>query len=157
MTQSLLQNPDIPSSARSPTECLLHQDINQLSLPMIYQRIMDGLTIKDVQALVMSCVLQSTTHMMTSALGIPTRALRAHRRDKEDTRLTARQSALAFQYAKLLERSTSVFGTQTFAEEWMGRPCRSLAGNIPLIMVENVIGAQVVDEYLERVEMGVYQ
>jgi putative toxin-antitoxin system antitoxin component (TIGR02293 family) len=67
------------------------------------------------------------------------------------------QSAIAFQYAKVLEDAMSVFGTLRLAEEWLAKPCRHLAGNIPLDLVSNPLGFQVVENYLERLELGVYQ
>jgi putative toxin-antitoxin system antitoxin component (TIGR02293 family) len=157
MIQSLLQEPDTATAARQPMTCLLREDSDQLSLPMIYQRIVDGFAMKDMEAFIMSCVLESTAQTIIRALGLPIRASQRQQRTQKDVRLTPKQSALAFQYAQVLERSTLVFGTQTDAEEWLRRPCRSLDGNVPLIMVENMIGAQLVDEYLKRVESGVYQ
>ena len=67
------------------------------------------------------------------------------------------KSAVAFQFAKVLEHATTVFGTQRLAEEWLDRPCKHLAGNVPLDLIDNSLGFQVVEDYLERVELGVYQ
>ncbi|MFK3797093.1 antitoxin Xre/MbcA/ParS toxin-binding domain-containing protein [Pseudomonas sp. NPDC088444] len=82
-------------------------------------------------------------------------------RDAHDTaasvRLSIERSSAAYQYAKALEHATSVFGTQRSAEEWLGKPCRHLAGLIPLDLVDDVLGYQAVESYLERVELGVYQ
>ncbi|WP_460045013.1 antitoxin Xre/MbcA/ParS toxin-binding domain-containing protein [Pseudomonas sp. S2_H01] len=157
MIKSLLQELAPKTSACLPTECLLHNRADQFSLAMIYRRIMEGFSTKDMRALLGGCVLESTTRTMLRGLGMSTRAYQRHRNDKGDVRLTALQSALAYQYAQVLERSTRVFGTQTFAEEWLGQPCKFLDGNVPLSMVENVIGAQAVEEYLKRIEYGVYQ
>lgn len=157
MIQSRLQNPATASSPRRPTDYLLLEDADNCSLLMIYRHIMGGFAMKGVEALLASCVLQSTRRTMIRALGVSTRTAERHRNIRGDVRLTPQQSALAFQYAQVLELSTSVFGKQTRAEEWLGRPCRSLDGNVPLIMVENVFGAQAVDNYLRRIEMGVYQ
>lgn len=49
------------------------------------------------------------------------------------------------------------FGTLWLAEEWLAKPCRYLAGNIPLDLVGNPFGFQAVEDYLERVELVVYQ
>ncbi|WP_241193586.1 MbcA/ParS/Xre antitoxin family protein [Pseudomonas chlororaphis] len=78
--------------------------------------------------------------------------------DKSTTgRLGAFESAIAFQYAKVLEHATTVFGTLRLAEEWLAKPCRHLAGNIPLDLVGNPLGFQAIEDYLERVELCVYQ
>ena len=157
MIQPLLQEPDTETAARRPMTCLLRENTDQLSLSMIYQRIVDGFAMEDMEAFIKSCALESTAQTIVRALGLPIRASQRRQSNQKDFRLTPSQSALAFQYAQVLERSTLVFGTQTDAEEWLRRPCRSLNGNVPLIMVENVIGAQLVCEYLKRVESGVYQ
>lgn len=49
------------------------------------------------------------------------------------------KSAVAFQFAKVLEHATTVFGTQRLAEEWLDRPCKHLAGNVPLNLIDNPI------------------
>lgn len=41
--------------------------------------------------------------------------------------------------------------------DWLKKPCRYLDNNIPLELVDNTLGFQVVEDYLTRVEYGVYQ
>jgi len=50
-----------------------------------------------------------------------------------------------------------VFGSQPLAEEWLGRPSQFLRGGVPLDMIDNPVGFQAVEDYLERIEYGVYQ
>lgn len=57
----------------------------------------------------------------------------------------------------ILKRATAVFGTQKLAEEWLERPCKYLDDNVPLELIDNSFGFQLVEEYLERLELGVYQ
>jgi hypothetical protein len=120
-----------PPAARRPTECLLHGDPELLSPPMIYKRTIKGFVLKDVKAMLGSSA--------------------------EPAMLNPQQSALAFQFAKVLEHATKVFGTLTLAEEWLGRPCKFLDGELPLEVIDNPIGFQAVEDYLERIEYGVYQ
>jgi len=56
-----------------------------------------------------------------------------------------------------LEHATTVFGTLRLAEEWLAKPCRRLDDDTPLDLVGNPVGFQVIEDYLERVELGVYQ
>lgn len=72
-------------------------------------------------------------------------------------RFNAQLSTVAFQYAKALEHAASVYGSQQRAEEWLGRPGKHLAGNVLLKMIENAPGFHVVEAYLQRIELGVYQ
>ncbi|WP_238739689.1 MbcA/ParS/Xre antitoxin family protein [Pseudomonas putida] len=72
-------------------------------------------------------------------------------------RLNAFQSAVAFQFARVLEHATTVFGSLQLAEEWLQKPCRHLADLIPLTLVDNPVGFRVIEDYLGRVEFGIYQ
>lgn len=72
-------------------------------------------------------------------------------------RLEAHQSAIAFQYAKILERVSGVSGKQATAEEWLSRPCLYLEGLTPLDLIYNAISFQVIKDYLDRIEFGIYQ
>ncbi|MGD8221470.1 antitoxin Xre/MbcA/ParS toxin-binding domain-containing protein [Pseudomonas thivervalensis] len=60
-------------------------------------------------------------------------------------------------YAKALERAVDVFGSQQLAEDWLRKPCMYLDGQVPLELIDNPPGFQVVEDYLTRVELGVYQ
>ncbi|MFY1664524.1 antitoxin Xre/MbcA/ParS toxin-binding domain-containing protein [Pseudomonas sp. Pseu.R1] len=77
--------------------------------------------------------------------------------DQASDRLTAQQSAIAFQFAKTLEHSTLAFGSQELAEKWLSHPCRHLADLTPLDLIDNAIGYELVNSYLERIITGVYQ
>lgn len=69
----------------------------------------------------------------------------------------AAASAAALQYAKMLDRAINVFGNQMLAEEWLGRPCKYLDGDVPKDVIDNPVRFQAVEGYLERIEHGVYQ
>lgn len=69
----------------------------------------------------------------------------------------AAASAATLQYAKVLDRAINVFGNQLLAEEWLGRPCRYLDGDVPQNVIDNPERFQAVDAYLERIKYGVYQ
>lgn len=71
-------------------------------------------------------------------------------------RLNYQQSTVASQYGQVLEHAIIVFGSQQVAENWLKKPCRYLCGNIPLELIDNPLGFQVVEDYLTRIEHGVY-
>jgi putative toxin-antitoxin system antitoxin component (TIGR02293 family) len=60
-------------------------------------------------------------------------------------------------YAQILKYAIHVFGNQQLAEDWLNRPCHHLEGNIPLELISNSKGFQKVENYLARVDHGVYQ
>ena len=50
-----------------------------------------------------------------------------------------------------------MFGNLQLAENWLQKPCKYLEGHTPLELIDNPLGFQVVDDYLTRIEHGVYQ
>ena len=141
------------SAARRPTEYLFQSDADQLSPVMIYRLTVKVFDVKDVLAI---SNLYSTKKIMRRIVGKPIRTIQ-RQGSKQPAHLNSQQSAVAFQYAKVLEHAINVFGTQKLAEEWLGRPCKYLDGDAPLDVIDNPMGFQTVEDYLERIEYGVYQ
>lgn len=138
---------------RAPTEYLAQTSMEQLSQLDLFLLVKAGFALEDVQAMVSVSKLYTSLGIIKRIVG--TRGARGS--DPKAGLLTAQQGAVAFQFAKALEHATTVFGTLQLAEEWLGRPCRHLSGQIPLDLIDNSIGFQVVEDYLERIELGVYQ
>lgn len=148
-------NNKVENAVRSPTELLLRADVDLLSPVMIYRQISEGLTLQDVQAMLSMAAPGSAFKILSCILGKPTRTVRRNR--KHLTHLNARESAVAFQIAKVLERALAVFGSRRLVEEWLCRPCPFLDGGIPMEMLHNPVGYQLIQTYLQRVEYGIYQ
>ncbi|WP_394375912.1 antitoxin Xre/MbcA/ParS toxin-binding domain-containing protein [Stutzerimonas frequens] len=144
------------STSRKPMECLLRKSPDQLSPVMIYRLTVNGFDLEDVKDMLALSDLYSTKKIMGRIVDKPIRPAQ-RQGNKQPKRLNSRQSAVAFQYAKVLEHATNVFGTQKLAEEWLGRPCRYLDGDVPLDVIVNPVGFLAVSDYLERIEFGVYQ
>ncbi|MBB3105447.1 antitoxin Xre/MbcA/ParS toxin-binding domain-containing protein [Azomonas macrocytogenes] len=144
-------------AARRPTEYLLRIDSGQLSPMMIYRLTAKGFDLKDVQDMLSISDLYSTKKIMSRIVGKSIRTIQRQGSSKQPAQLNSQQSAVAFQYAKVLEHAINVFGTQKLAEEWLGRPCKYLDGDVPLDVIDNPVGFQAVEDYLERIEYGVYQ
>ena len=142
---------------RKPTEYLTHVRIEQLSELNIFLLAKEGFALKDVESMVSLSELYLSLRVIGQIVGKPGRPKQSNSNESTSGRLSPLQSAIAFQYAKVLEHATTVFGTLRLAEEWLAKPCRYLAGNIPLDLVGNPLGFKAVEDYLERVELGVYQ
>lgn len=117
----------------------------------------EGFALNDVQVMIASSELYSNAKILQRITGRSTRSLQRLVNVGGIPRLNAQQSAVAFQFARALEHASSVFGSQRRAEEWLGRPCKHLKSNVPLDLIENALGFQVVEAYLQRVELGLYQ
>ncbi|KAA0986303.1 DUF2384 domain-containing protein [Pseudomonas sp. ANT_J12] len=143
--------------ARTPTEYLTQVKIEQLSQLSIFLLAMEGFALKDVQAMLSISELYSSSRVIGRIVGKSIRTSQRQGDDSKTARLNVQQDAVAFQYAKVLEHATTVFGALRLAEEWLDRPCKHLAGSVPLDLIDNSLGFQAVEDYLERVELGVYQ
>ncbi|WP_248764615.1 antitoxin Xre/MbcA/ParS toxin-binding domain-containing protein [Pseudomonas protegens] len=140
-----------------PTTYLTQSQSGLLSPLDLFLRVRQGFALNDVQAMVAASELYSAAHVLRRITGKSKRTLARQRDDGGTLRLNAQQSAVAFQYAQVLEHAASVFGSQQRAEKWLGRPCKHLENNVPLELIENAFGFQVVEAYLQRIELGVYQ
>ena len=148
---------EVVLAVRTPTEHLLRREYALLSPVMVYKLTAEGFEIKHVQDMISISDLYTAEKILSRIVGKSTRAIQRQSKGNQAVRLSSLQSAVAFQYATVLERATKVFGTQKLAEHWLGRPCGYFDGQIPLDVVGNPVGFQVVSDYLERIEYGVYQ
>lgn len=157
--QMVSHGPQMPTSTLMPlkaTEYLTQVRIDQLSELRIFMLAKEGFALKDVRAMVSISKLYSSSKIIERICGTPNQKSLGEKNETA-SRLSAFQSAVAFQFASVLDHATTVFGSLQLAEEWLEKPCRNLAGNVPLDMVDNPLGFNVVEDYLERVALGVYQ
>jgi putative toxin-antitoxin system antitoxin component (TIGR02293 family) len=133
---------------------LTHARADRLSHLEILHLIRDGFLLQDVRDMIASSELYASSQILQNITGKSSRTIR---KLHDDVRLNAQQSAIAFQYAAVLSLALSVFGSQSLAEQWISRPCTALGGMIPFEMITNSWGFLAIKEYLERVELGIYQ
>lgn len=144
-----------PSTGR-PTEYLFHTDPGLLSPVAAYRLSAKGFELEDVQAMISTSDLYLKNNIMSRILGKSPKKGKSHHSSRRHVRLDSRQSALALLYARILESAIGVFGTHILAEEWLGRPCRYFEGEVPLDIIDNAVGFQIVQDYLTRIEYGLY-
>lgn len=104
-------------------------------------------------------LMQVLVHLSVSdlgrALGVSERTI--HRHTKENTkRLGPALGSRAWCFAELLARATMVFGGQEEAERWLGSNATGLDGRRPIDLLQTSVGSQLVDDFLGRLEHGVY-
>ena len=141
----------------TPTEYLIRQDPKELNPLGVLRLAREGFELADVESMLSACQLYQSNDILGRIVGRSAKAVRKQIAAGKTFRLSYQQSVLAYQYAKVLESATSVFGCQRIAEEWLSKPCKQLAGIIPLDAIDNAIGFRTVEDYLERVVRGVYQ
>lgn len=56
----------------------------------------------------------------------------------------------------VLSKATAVFGSRSEAENWMRQPATGLNQRRPVDMMATVDDIRLVEEFLDRIERGVY-
>lgn len=90
------------------------------------------------------------------ALGISERTLQRRKADTDPKTLSSEQSGRAWKLAEVVAKATGVFGSLEEAERWLDRPAIGLNQKRPIDLLSTTAGIEVVEQYLERMEFGVY-
>ena len=90
-----------------------------------------------------------------SAIGISVRT--RQRREKHPTELLSQdQAGRTWKFAEILTRAASVFGSRTAAEQWLAQPATGLDQRRPIDLLTTPAGVELVEDFLGRIEYGVY-
>lgn len=89
------------------------------------------------------------------AIGMSLRTFQ-RRRGAPARPLSREQSGRAWKFAEILARATEVLGSQEEAEQWLERPSIGLDQRRPIDLLETPAGVELVEDYLTRIEYGVY-
>ncbi|MGE8147055.1 antitoxin Xre/MbcA/ParS toxin-binding domain-containing protein [Pseudomonas frederiksbergensis] len=141
---------------RTPTEVLLHGRSGDTRLSII-RYTQEGFELSDVRDMLSTSALYMEHGLIQRITGKSIRTVQRLVKETKPVRLNQQQSTVAFQYAQTLEHASNVFGNQQLAEDWLKKPCKYLDGHVPLELIDNSLGFQVVEDYLTRIEHGVYQ
>jgi putative toxin-antitoxin system antitoxin component (TIGR02293 family) len=97
-------------------------------------------------------------HLEWSAIGKAIgMSLRTYHRLKSERKLLSHdQSSRAWKFAEVLAKATLVFGSQQKAEQWLGEPAKGLDGHRPVELLATQTGTELVEQFLERLDYGVY-
>ena len=92
---------------------------------------------------------------VAKVLGVSTRTLR-RQTEAPEKQMPADLASKAWLFAETLAKATEVFGGKEPAEQWMSRPAMGLSGQRPIDLLQTVQGAELVSDFLTRLEYGVY-
>lgn len=120
----------------------------------LHHAVLDGVPGRALDCLAGNAVLLSA-RQVSEAVGVSTRTLR-RRKEAPEAVLSPEQGGRALRFAELLARATAVFGGQEDAERWFDTPAMGLDQHKPIDLMTTQVGAQLVDEFLGRLEHGVY-
>lgn len=92
---------------------------------------------------------------VAKVLGISTRTLR-RQAETPDKAMPTELASKAWQVAETLAKATDIFGGKDEAERWMSTPAIGLDGQRPIDLLQTLQGAEVVNDFLVRLDYGVY-
>jgi putative toxin-antitoxin system antitoxin component (TIGR02293 family) len=79
------------------------------------------------------------------------------RREKHPAELLSQdQAGRTWKFAEILTRATSIFGSRAAAEQWMVEPATGLDRRRPINLLSTPAGVELVEDFLGRLEYGVY-
>nr|WP_294546768.1 antitoxin Xre/MbcA/ParS toxin-binding domain-containing protein [uncultured Rhodopila sp.] len=89
------------------------------------------------------------------AVGMSLRTIQ-RRKEAPAKLLSQEQSGRAWKFAEILVKATAVLGSQEEAEQWLQRPAMGLDQRRPIDLLATAAGAEIVRDFLGRLEYGVY-
>jgi putative toxin-antitoxin system antitoxin component (TIGR02293 family) len=92
---------------------------------------------------------------VAKVLGISGRTLR-RQTERPDKPMPADLASKTWLFAETLAKATEIFGGKEEAERWMSRPAMGLDGQRPIDLLQTLQGAELVNDFLGRLEYGVY-
>jgi putative toxin-antitoxin system antitoxin component (TIGR02293 family) len=92
---------------------------------------------------------------LEKAVGMSLRTFQ-RRREGSSKPLNHEQSARTWKFAEILTKATQLFGSQQEAERWMEQPAMALEQRRPIDLMTTPAGMEIVEDFLRRVEYGVY-
>lgn len=93
-------------------------------------------------------------HVFSKVLGLSDRTVQ--RRIKKPEPLTAEQTNSTWRLASVLSKAEEVLGDRQQALNWMTAPAMGLEGKTPLDLLTTQMGFELVEDFLTRMEYGVY-
>lgn len=93
---------------------------------------------------------------LKKAVGLSLRTLQRHKAGSARQLLSVEQSNRAWRFAEIFAHATEVMGSEESAEAWMNKPAIGLSNRKPVDLLATSAGVEAVEEYLTRLEYGVY-
>jgi len=93
---------------------------------------------------------------LENAVGMSLRTIQRRKKRGATKPLSQEQSGRTWKFAEILTKATAVLGTQQEAEQWLERPAIGLDQHRPIDLLKTSAGAKIVEDFLDRLEFGVY-
>ena len=97
----------------------------------------------------------ATDAVLEKAIGISVRTLQRRKKDAPESVLSVDQNNRTWKFAEILGRASEIFGSKA-AEGWLNAPAIGLDQRRPIDLLSTAVGVEAVEDYLTRIECGVY-
>jgi putative toxin-antitoxin system antitoxin component (TIGR02293 family) len=122
----------------------------------VHEVLARGLPAAALQRLVDNLVVIHSPAALEQAIGMSVRTIQRRKKGGAKKPLSREQSGRTWKFAEILAKATAVLGSQQEAEQWLERPAIGLDQRRPIDLLATPAGAKIVEDFLTRVEFGVY-
>lgn len=120
-----------------------------------HEILLNGLPSKALLHFIDNLVFLRWDDSFARAIGMSHRTYQRH--TAENIRqLSSEQSGRAWKLAEILTKATSIFGSKEEAEHWLERPAIGLDQRKPIDLLATPAGVELVEDFLARLEYGIY-
>lgn len=96
-----------------------------------------------------------TSAAFERAVGMSLRTIQ-RRKETPSVLLNQEQSGRTWKFAEILAKAATVLGSQEEAEKWLQHPAMGLDQRRPIDLLATPAGVEIVQDFLGRLEYGVY-
>jgi putative toxin-antitoxin system antitoxin component (TIGR02293 family) len=89
-------------------------------------------------------------------LGMSVRTFQRRKKASADERLSREQSGRLYKAAEIMAKAIDVFGSSSAAEDFLQKPAIALDRHRPIDLLSTLVGAELVERHLLRLDYGVY-
>ncbi len=120
-----------------------------------HEMLLNGLPSKALLHLVENLAFLRWDDSFAKAIGMSHRAYQRHASAGAKL-LSPEQSGRTWKLAEVLAKATSIFGSMHEAEQWLERPAIGLNQHKPIDLLATPAGVELVEDFLVRLEHGIY-
>ena len=129
----------------------------RLNTPLdVHEVLVRGLPGTALLNLMKNLVVVHSAASLEKAIGMSVRTIQRRKKRGPARPLSQEQSGRTWKFAEILTKATAVLGTQQEAEQWLERPAIGLDQHRPIDLLATPAGAKIVEDFLDRLEFGVY-
>lgn len=121
----------------------------------VHDMLLQGLPFVALHHLIDNLIVIGKTAVLEGVVGMSLRTFQ-RRMNRPSKPLNPEESGRAWKFASILSKATAVFASQAEAEHWMQHPATGLNQRRPIDLLATVVGVEIVEEFLDRLEYGVY-